>query len=103
MLHGDIADLHGRAGAAPARVEWSRPTVPSLLPLGYRRDLVVGLGFAFAFVFAFGIAFAFGFAFVFADPVPRTTGPGFPPLGFVSCACAAARRAIGTRNGEHDT
>lgn len=75
----------------------------------YRRAFDPALAFPFGAVFflaagffAEGLAFGLVLAFGFATPLglPAT---GFVPRGWVSCACAAARRAIGTRNGEHDT
>ena len=50
----------------------------------------------------FALRFGFAAAFGFAAPLdfPAT---GFASRGCVSCACAAARRAIGTRNGEQET
>ena len=71
----------------------------------YRRVLALTLVFPFGAVFflnagffAEGLTFAFGFAARLGLPATD-----FEPRGWVSCACAAARRAIGTRNGEHDT
>lgn len=92
----------------------------------YRREFTFALRFAFSFptvlafatffaafgvafflgvpfVAAFGAAFFFVSAFAFAVPCALRLTPAFAPLGCVSCACAAARRAIGTRNGEQDT
>jgi hypothetical protein len=57
-------------------------------------------GLAFGLVLVFGLVLAFGFGFAAPLGLPATD---FVPRGWVSCACAAARRAIGTRNGEHDT
>ena len=69
------------------------------------RARILGAAFFLAVAFfAPGLALGLGLGVALGFTAPLgLLATNFAPRGWVSCACAAANRAIGTRNGEQET